>query len=386
MKNALLSLLLILSALHAYPQAQTFFVRPIQTDPGYIANQDSHAVCIDPTQNLNKLLLFITGTRAGSNTYTALRDYAAELGWDVIVLSYPDSVAAASLSNDQDSLAFDHFRQEICYGTPVSQAVTVDSLNSISTRFLKLLQYLAANNTDRNWYQYMIFGNSVAWSQIAVAGHSQGSGHAAYLAISEPVDRVLMFSGPNDYSDHFMRPGNWLRNPGITGMNRHFSYLSLHDEAVDYAKQLANVTDLGLLQNDDSTLVDNLSPPFSNSHALYTEQTPGFVILNHNVPVKNSPKNRDVWDYMLSSSILTNISETPDKHFQLSPNPASGLIKLENLPVARLQRISIFDTWGRQVMEFERGGAASLTIDIAELPAGLYFVQCGSQTKRMLKQ
>lgn len=386
MKHIIFTLVLLLFSLSAFSQAQIFKIHPDQTHSGYIANQDSHVVSIDPTQNLNKMFLFLVGTDASTDSYMALRDHAAELGWDVIVLSYENDVAAASLSMDQDSLAFDHFRQEICYGTPQSPAVTVDSLNSINTRFLNLLNYLDANSNIRNWGQYLTSPTSIDWSKIAVGGHSQGSGHAAYLAKFEPAERILMFSGPNDYSDFFMRPGNWLRMPGTTGINRHFSYLSLHDEAVDYAKQYANITDLGLLQNDDSTLVDNLSAPYGNSHALYTEQPPGFVIINHNVPIKNSAINREVWTYMLSSPIVTGLAEPQQDFFQLFPSPAGNTVHLQNLPLSHAKDVSVFDIQGRPVIKLEGLRSGNLTIDVSALPGGLYFVRCGSQTMRMMKQ
>lgn len=385
MKASLFFIAFLLLSFSAYSQSQTLTIHPNQTDAAYIANQDSHVVSIDPTQNLNKMLLFLVGTGAGTDTYVALRDFAAELGWDVIVLSYENSVAAASLSNDQDSLAFDHYRQEICYGTALSPAIAVDTLNSIKSRFLNLLNYLDANDNSRNWGQYLSAPNSIDWTKIAVGGHSQGAGHAAYLAKFETPERVLMFSGPNDYSDFFMRPGNWIRTSGITGLNRHFSYLSLNDEAVDYAKQYSNINDLGLLQNDDSTLVDNLAAPFGSSHALYTEQTPGFVILNHNVPIKNSVKNREVWTYMLSTPILATTAEYQEAHFQIYPNPAQDFVMLENLPHAHRNVISVFDSHGREVMKLTNIRSSKLKVNLSQLPNGMYFVRSGTQTRRIVK-
>ena len=73
-----------------------------------------------------------------------------------------------------------------------------------------------------------------------------------------------MFAGTNDYSDFYSKSANWIRQSGITPVNRFYSYLSLNDEAVSYFKQFEIISRLGMLLNDDSTHVDNLSPPYTN--------------------------------------------------------------------------------------------------------------------------
>jgi hypothetical protein len=219
-------------------------------------------------------------------------------------LSYLNSVAAASLANSNDSLVFDKYRQEVCFGTPISNDVTVDSLNSIYTRALKLIKYLDVTYPSQNWGQYLASPSSINWSKVIVGGHSQGSGHACYLAKQYLVERVLMFSGPNDYSNFFSGPANWLNQAGTTPINRHYSYLSLNDEVVAFSKQFANISGLGMFVSDDTTFVDNISSPYGNSRCLYTTQPPGLVLLNHNATIKLSTINNDVWTYMLTSTIL----------------------------------------------------------------------------------
>ena len=91
-------------------------------------------------------------------------------------------MAAASLANDPDPLVFDKYRQEACFGTPVSDDVAIDSLNSIHTRAVNLLLYLDLTYPADNWGQYLATSVTLDWSRIIVGGHSQGSGHACYLA------------------------------------------------------------------------------------------------------------------------------------------------------------------------------------------------------------
>ena len=73
----------------------------------------------------------------------------------MISLSYPNNVATAPLGASSDSLVFDKYRQELCFGTPLISVVSVDTLNSIFTRTLKLIQYLALTYPLQNWEQYL---------------------------------------------------------------------------------------------------------------------------------------------------------------------------------------------------------------------------------------
>ena len=269
MRN-IFSLFLFATATTCFAQINTFFVKPIQTDINYAAVQDSNLIVRNTTTNINKLFLFIGGTGSNTNSYQTISNFAGNLGYDVINLSYPNTVAAASLGSSSDSMAFNKYRQEVCYGTPLSVEVAVDTLNSIYTRTVKLLNYLNITYPTQNWNQYLISATTLDWSKIAVGGHSQGGGHACYFAKFNDVERVLMFSSPNDYSNFFSSSANWLRTSGITAMSKHFAYLNLLDEIVPFNKQLTNIQGLGIYPLYDTTYVDISSSPYSSSHCLYT--------------------------------------------------------------------------------------------------------------------
>lgn len=125
------------------------------------------------SNNLNKRFLFLGGTGSSTKSYQTISNFAANLGYDVINLSYPNAVAAASLSNNSDSLVFDKYRHEVCFGTPLSPQVTVDTLNSIYTRTLNLINYLHTTYPTQNWDQYLTGPTTLNWDKIAVGGHSQ---------------------------------------------------------------------------------------------------------------------------------------------------------------------------------------------------------------------
>jgi hypothetical protein len=155
---------------------------PYQTDTNY-AVQDSNYIVYNTQYNINKLFLFIGGSLSSPGDYAAICNFAGNSGFDIISLRYPNEVGVfTTLAESDDNLVFDKFRQEICFGTPQSIHIAVDTLNSIYTRTVKLLQFLAANYTSQNWNQYLLTADTPDWSKILVGGHSQGAGHACYLA------------------------------------------------------------------------------------------------------------------------------------------------------------------------------------------------------------
>lgn len=370
-----------------FSQINTFYVLPLQTDINYVAVQDSHLVVRNTVTNINKLFLFIGGTGSNTQSYQTISNFAGNLGYDVINLSYENNVAAASLANSSDSLVFDKYRQEVCYGTPTSADVAVDTLNSIYTRTVKLINYLNTTYPTQNWNQYLINSTTLDWTKIAVGGHSQGGGHACYFAKYNNVERVLMFSSPNDYSNYFSNAANWLRTPGITPINKHFAYLSLLDEVIAFNKQLVNLQGLGLYPFYDTTYVDISSSPYSNSHCLYTTQTPGLAILYHNSTTKFSILNNAVWTYLLTSAVTSGVDENVEnKNFQSYPNPTNSVVNVfskENL-IDKTYRI--FNSNGEIVSTNNIISTNPIAIDLSVFPSGLYFVFIDNCVIKIIKQ
>lgn len=368
-------------------QINTFYVKPIQTDIGYAAVQDSHLVVRNTATNLNKLFLFIGGTGSNTKGYLALSNFAGNLGFDVINLSYPNTVAAASLANSNDSMTFNKYRQEVCYGTPLSVDVTVDTLNSIYKRTVKLINYLNTTYPTQNWNQYLINPTTLDWSKIIVGGHSQGGGHACYFAKFNVVERSLMFSSPNDYSNFFSRSANWLRTPGVSVMSKHFAYLSLSDEIVPFSNQLVNLQGLGLFPLYDTTYVDNANSPYSNSHCLYTTQAPGLSILYHNSTTKSGSINNSVWTYMLTSVISVGINETKENDpILIYPNPGSSIVNIYSDRNLKDKNYTIQDLRGQTILNGKLSESKFISIDLSTFNTGIYFFTIDRKTYKLIKQ
>ena len=160
------------------------------------------------------------------------------------------------------------------------------------------MEYLHTEYPDQNWNQYLTSSNSLQWDKIIVSGHSQGSGHACYLGKRNLVERVVMFSGPNDYSTFYNKPANWISQIGDTPLNKQFSLLHTQDQIVSFSNQVEILRGLGILSSTETpTLVDNLTTPYSNSNSLSLNIS---AISNHNSTIGSSSILTEIWEYMLT--------------------------------------------------------------------------------------
>jgi len=70
--------------------------------------------------------------------------------------------------------------------------------NSIKFRLVKLFEYLDGQDESQGWRKLIKGGTEPNWKMITVIGHSQGAGHAAYLAHKKKLMGASMISGPQD--------------------------------------------------------------------------------------------------------------------------------------------------------------------------------------------
>jgi pimeloyl-ACP methyl ester carboxylesterase len=236
----------------------------------------------------------IVGTGGFARDNYGFDSVAANLGYHVIGLDYNNTVITTTCSNSSDSTCFNTFRQEIVFGTDLSPLVSVDSLNAIYFRIKALLGYLARQHSEQGWKEF-IKGDSIQWSKIIVAGHSQGAGHAAYLGKRFPVARVLILAGPQDFLSHFNTPASWLSEKSITPPGKYFAFLHLKDP-FDFKKQLADCMKLMQLNSPDSILIqpNTSSVNLLKFHILVTDISSGNP---HGSMLQ--PVFVDAWKYLL---------------------------------------------------------------------------------------
>lgn len=291
---ALLVLLLGEGVLHA--ELKVLRVDPQQTGSAIEAVHGPHLAVYDPqTPSRHRLFLFLVGTgeRAASNL--KMDSTFAKWGYHAISLDYENTVVAASLSHSHDDTVFDHYREAIVTGAPVSASIKVDRANSILNRIQKLLIYLAKNDPNGGWGEFLAH-DAPAWNHIIVAGHSQGSGHAAYIGKIFKVDRVLIFSGPQDYLTDLDKPAPWLSRESATPPSRFFAFLSQTDP-FNVHHQIANC--MALM---------NMSKPSTATVEPGEKISGHYQILINDLPTKSPhgstllPQFENVWHYMVTAA------------------------------------------------------------------------------------
>lgn len=237
--NRLLYLVVFFGSTGAWAQPALLSVDPASTAPTIKTIHGPHIVLRDmAARPLRRLFLMIVGTGGNAKDNYSIDSFAAAKGYHVLSLDYPNNVITTTCSNSDDSTCFDRFRQEIVFGTPVSPLVDVDSANSIYNRLVALLKYLSVQYPRQGWDAFIRNGQ-IQWNKVVVAGHSQGAGHAAYIAKKFAVQKVLMLAGPQDYLALFHRPAGWQTSHSKTPVNRFYAFLHAEDP-FDFNRQLAD--------------------------------------------------------------------------------------------------------------------------------------------------
>jgi hypothetical protein len=271
-------------------------VDPHQTDAGIETVHGPHIAVYDPqSASRHQLLLFLVGTETKAASSLNVDSAFAGWGYHAISLDYENNVLAASCAHSLDSSVFGRYREAIVTGAPVSERITVNPANSILNRFQKLLLYLAKNDPDDEWGEFVKNGQPV-WSRIIVAGHSQGSGHAAYIGKLFRVERVLMFSGPQDYMDDLKEPAPWQARKSATPPSRFFAFLNMKDP-FNVHHQIANNMVLMDLSKSDALMVK----PNEVIHGDHQILINDFPVKYHGSTLLSQYEN--VWKYMATVAI-----------------------------------------------------------------------------------
>jgi hypothetical protein len=165
-----------------------------------------------------------------------------------------------------DGESIGKIRLEAATGEDVSPLVAIPKPDSIMERSLQFVKWLARENPQGRWEQFLTpDGNGLLWEKVILSGISHGSTTAARFAIHQKVDRVVMFSGPRDNTEH------WQGLPSATPANRFFGFTHVLDGGWvgdHYCRswQLLKMHQFGPLVN-----VEHAAPPYSNSRRLITD-------------------------------------------------------------------------------------------------------------------
>lgn len=290
---------------------QEYLIAPSTTNPSIFLYNNNHYVCVDTRVTAkNKLFIFFPGTGGSPEFYKLIVKHAASLGYYAIGLMYPNGSEMYTWSGaNPDNSQFGKCRKEIFDGTNQTLGVAVNSTNCIKGRLYRLLQYLAVTYPTLNFQQF-INGTNVYWSKCTLAGHSQGGGHAFYIGKQVAVERSIAF-GSIDWNTYYNRSADWVSVAGATPVSKFYSINSTRDEVFNYTNVQTQLTVMGLAGTPVS--IDNVTPPYGNSHRLTTSATPAISVIvpNHNIACLDGyvPKTStgavstsfaNAWTYLIS--------------------------------------------------------------------------------------
>jgi hypothetical protein len=307
--NARISTFLVLVAWAATARtAEPAAVRPSETDPRITEFNSAHLVWQPEGKARNELLLFLPGTGGTPQTGPA-RFFAAtgaKVGYHVILLMYPDNVAAQQMcarSNDPD--AYLKFRNGIICGGAIGRGRSIQPQDSIESRVQKLLVYLRKRQRDCGWDRYLNRDGGIRWRLVAAAGQSQGGGHAYMLGKNHELARVVMFGSPKDYSLRFDAPAKGFDGNTKTPLARFFAYNHVRDNGngCNHEQQLKILGKIGLTDLGTAN-VDRPSRSFGHAHVLFTNVDLPDPAKFHGAGL--SPRlqvNFPVWKYLLTEPV-----------------------------------------------------------------------------------
>jgi pimeloyl-ACP methyl ester carboxylesterase len=182
------------------------------------------------------LLLFFPGTTSEPQSSWPFLEAGADAGYRVIGLMYDNGVALPTICGPQaDPACSDRFRQKRIFGDAASTDIDDLPAESVVHRLVKLLQYLNTFAPDEGWGQYLQDGRP-DWSRIAVSGHSQGGGVAAYIAKKRPVYRVINLSGAWDRTEATKEWAPWITAASATPMDRWYCAYHANESRADAMK------------------------------------------------------------------------------------------------------------------------------------------------------
>lgn len=210
------------------PAANVRDVLPTTADPGLKTNFDaSNEVIVPPGKLKDDLVVFLPGTHGKPMDNLGMLKAIASGGYRVIGLMYDDIPTGESLCHPSPvANCGGRFREERVYGDASDAPISNTVEESIVYRLGKLIAYEARTNPTEGWGAYLSGDKpnwTPKWAKIIIAGHSQGAGHAAYIAKTNEVARVVLFSGGPDAAggaSGVSGPSPWVSEPSKTPADR----------------------------------------------------------------------------------------------------------------------------------------------------------------------
>lgn len=359
-----------------YAQRQSSFVLPQETDSRIDTDLEAHYVAHNPSVTpRNQLFLFLPGTGAVPRLYQEICNLAADLGYHVVNLNYPNSQAVGTLCGglNADLDCYGKVRLEVIDGIDRTSLVNVNRANSIENRLIRLLLYLHSRRPGDGWGQYLSPDNSLKWTVLVVGGHSQGGGHAGLLGRYHSTSRVIMLAAM-DFNTRANALANWIAlpatTPNATPADRFFGFAHQRDELINYTILSTRAWPAyGMNSYGGIVNVDHTPPPYANSHSLNSNIDIPADYFHSSIAADprlvrqpdGAPIYRPVWEYLLDAPrVATTVSAASYQSGLLAAesivsvfglNLSSGMMSSTTLPLPTVlagTRISVRDSQGAE--------------------------------------
>lgn len=278
----------------AVAEVTSFPVIPSDTDPAIKTFDEAHWVYVDhdivagnkttPTPDRRELLLWLPGTGGTARGAQGFVTLAAGLGYHVISLMYPDDIPASACSRDDNPKSFEDFRLAIIQGGRATyrnglREISIDRHDSIESRLIRLLRHLQEIRPKENWAQFLNKDGTIRWEAVAVAGQSQGGGHAMLIGINHRQDPVAC------------TPEQLLKNLAALKLDTFGRPADVDYEPIPYRH--ARILFTG---HPAPTITDATSPEAKIAHGSA-------------ISTRNADRRKPVWTYLLTEK--TDLPEPP---------------------------------------------------------------------------
>ncbi len=222
---------------NTFPNGRLYSVWPSDADPEIKRFDKPNLVLTrNGLARTANLLVFFPGTGSEPNSSWPFLVAGADAGYRVIGLMYDNGQAVPTVCGPQpDAACSDRFREKRIFGDGVSSDIDDLPAESVVNRLVKLLQYLDKHFADEGWGQYLLNGQP-NWARIAVSGHSQGGGVAAYIAKKRSVYRVINLSGAWDRVEATKQWAPWITSESATPMDRWYAAYHAKESHADAMK------------------------------------------------------------------------------------------------------------------------------------------------------
>jgi hypothetical protein len=286
-------------------------IQPLTDLPGASIRRLDHFVAIDSSRRNGFLYLHLVGSGGLPENNLEIARHAAELGFHVVSLAYPNWPSVQELTNQSgDGAAPGAVREERLFGVDASTLVDIDAANSVTHRLVRLLEFLDQRHPAEGWDRFLV-GALPKWRRILIGGHSQGAGHAAYLGKEFELAGIVVFGGPGDFVAG-IGVADWLRRPATTPPDRMFGFV--HELDPNYTGFQITQATLGLAAFGSVQDVDLVAPSDWTSHRMSSSRLDvpnanfhGAVVVDEYLPREpgGRPAYAPVWDYLLGDVLFT---------------------------------------------------------------------------------